>query len=114
MEISQEEVLKIVGHFELFVLQLFMEILYTRVRHIIAMNQGIQMLNAVWNQLGYSNYILDVTDRKVVFVKVRVVQNVNHHILEIFWIFCQDSYSTPGKTSTGLLQDSCQETIAKW
>ena len=27
--------------------QVFMEILYARVQHIIAMNQGIQMLNAV-------------------------------------------------------------------
>ena len=54
-----------------------MERLYARVRHIIAMTQGIQMLNAAWNQLGYG-----------LCKPVRVLLR---------------DYKTPVKTPTGLL-----------
>ena len=48
-------------------LQRYAVLIGTLVHHIIAMNQGIQMLNAVWNQLWYSNYILVCKPVKVLY-----------------------------------------------
>ena len=71
-----------------------MEILYARVQHIIAMNQGIQMLNARTNW--------------GIFLQTSEYSKVSRTLITIFWrrkeyFVKTPTYSTAIKTSTALL-----------